>query len=137
MSETEPRVEVEAAETPSSYGTIHTEDREGFQMSDSSQSRADDALLDLEHKSNEELRELLDDLYEEEQRVSYRRRVLHGKIDILRSELVRRLKGEHDAGGDVIGGQDVERLIEILANDLRGVSRFDVTSDDAVEDDAE
>lgn len=93
------------------------------------ESRADDALLDLESKSNEDLRSLLDELYEEEQKVSYRRRVLHGKIDILRSELVRRLKGEHEAGGDVISGNDVERLIEILSNDLRGVSRFDVTAD--------
>ena len=90
----------------------------------------DDALLDLEKKTNEQLRELLDDLYAEEQRTSYRRRVLHGKIDILRAELVRRLKGEHDAGSDVISGGDVDRLIDILANDLRGVSRFDVSSDD-------
>lgn len=94
----------------------------------------DDALLDLESKSNEDLRELLDELYAEEQRVSYRRRVLHGKIDILRAELVRRLKGENEAGADVISGRDVNRLIDILANDLRGVSRFDVTVDDSDED---
>ena len=87
----------------------------------------DDALLDLASKSNEELRSLLDELYAEEQRVSYRRRVLHGKIDILRSKLVRRLKAEREAGDDVISGRDVDRLIDILANDLRGVSRFDVT----------
>jgi hypothetical protein len=86
----------------------------------------DDALLDLEHKSNDVLRGLLDELYAEEQRVSYRRRVLHGKIDILRAELVRRLKAGRESGEDVISGRDVDRLIEILANDLRGVSRFDV-----------
>ena len=89
-----------------------------------------DALLDLEQKSNEELRELLDDLYAEEQRTSYRRRVLHGKIDILRAELVRRLKGEREAGSDVISGRDVDRLIDILANDLRGIARYDVTADE-------
>jgi hypothetical protein len=95
----------------------------------------DDALLDLEHKSNDTLRGLLDELYAEEQRVSYRRRVLHGKIDILRAELVRRLKAGRDAGDDVISGRDVDRLIDILANDLRGVSRFDVSmsSEDDVE----
>ncbi len=93
----------------------------------------DKALLDLSAKSNDELRSLLDELYAEEQRVSYRRRVLHGKIDILRAELVRRLKSSHDAGGDVIGGNDVERLIDILANDLRGVSRFDVAVDEVDE----
>jgi hypothetical protein len=90
-----------------------------------------DALLNLENRSNEELRELLDELYAEEQRVSYRRRVLHGKIDILRSELVRRLKAGREAGEDIISGRDVDRLIDILANDLRGVSRFDVSQDEA------
>jgi len=104
-------------------------------MSDHENKAADSALLDLESKSNDDLRALLDELSAEEQRVSYRRRVLHGKIDILRSELVRRLKGAHESGEDVIGGRDVERLIDILANDLRGVSRYDVTVDD-VDDDA-
>jgi len=89
----------------------------------------DDALLDLENKSNDTLRALLDELYAEEQRVSYRRRVLHGKIDILRAELVRRLKSGREAGEDVISGRDVDRLIDILANDLRGVSRFDVSAE--------
>jgi hypothetical protein len=86
------------------------------------------ALIDIASKSNEELREVLDELYAEEQRVSYRRRVLHGKIDILRAELVSRLKADREAGEDVISGRDVEKLIDILANDLRGASRFDVTT---------
>ena len=90
----------------------------------------DDALLNLEDKSLEELRALLDELYEEEQRVSYHRRVLHGRIDILRAELVRRLKRERDGGSDVVTGHDIERLIDILASDLHGVSRFDVAADD-------
>lgn len=87
-----------------------------------------DALLDLEKKSNDELRQLLDQLYEEEQKISYRRRVLHGKIDILRAELVNRMKKEREAGADVITGKDVDRLIALLTSDLRGVSRFDVTA---------
>ncbi len=91
-------------------------------------------LLDLGRKSNEDLRELLDELYTEEQRVSYRRRVLHGKIDILRAELVSRLKSQRETGADVISGSDVERLIDILANDLRGVSRYDVSSEDEQQD---
>ncbi len=98
-------------------------------MSDKNE-RVEQALLDLGSKSNEELRELLDELYDEEQKVSYRRRVLHGKIDILRAELVRRLKTQRESGGDVISGGDVERLIDILANDLRGVSRYDVSASD-------
>ncbi|MDZ4064408.1 MAG: ABC transporter substrate-binding protein, partial [Coriobacteriia bacterium] len=64
--------------------------------------RIEDALLGLGSKSNDELRELLNEIYEEEQRISYRRRVLHGKIDILRAELVRRLRAQREAGEDVI-----------------------------------
>lgn len=91
---------------------------------------ADDALLNLRERSVDELRSLLDELYEEEQKVSYRRRVLHGKIDILRAELVRRLKEDREAGKGLVSGNDIERLIEILANDLHGVSRYDVSQDD-------
>jgi hypothetical protein len=79
----------------------------------------DSALLGLEDKSNEELRQLLTDLSAEEQSLSYRRRVLHGRIDILRAELVRRLKDQRVSGADVISGADIDKLIQILANDLR------------------
>jgi len=99
-------------------------------MSDEEAGITDDSLLDLASKDNEQIRALLDELYAEEQRISYRRRVLHGKIDILRAELVRRLKQEREGGGDIITGLDVDRLVNILANDLRGVSRFDVTDSD-------
>ena len=97
-------------------------------MSDRSE-RIEQALLDLESKTNEEIRELLNELHEEEQRISYRRRVLHGKIDILRAELVKRLKSQRESGEDVISASDVDRLIGILANDLRGVSSVDVADD--------
>lgn len=96
---------------------------------------SDDALLDLQDKTPDELRTLLDELYAEEQRVSYRRRVLHGKIDILRAELVRRMKVQREAGEDVVSAGDLERLIDILSNDMRGVSRYDVTADDLDDDD--
>jgi hypothetical protein len=78
-----------------------------------------EALLNLEAKSNEELRALLSSLRAEEEEISYRRRVLHGRIDILRAELVRRLKDDHEAGEDIISGADIDKLIEILAHDLR------------------
>jgi hypothetical protein len=96
---------------------------------------ADDALLNLSERSGDELRSLLDGLYEEEQKVSYRRRVLHGKIDILRAELVRRMKEDNDSGKGVVSGGDIERLIEILANDLHGVSRFDVAAESDTDED--
>ncbi|MDO8949962.1 MAG: hypothetical protein Q8S43_05350 [Actinomycetota bacterium] len=88
----------------------------------------DDALLNLEEKSLEELRGLLDSIYEEEQAVSYRRRVLHGKIDILRAELVGRLKSQREGGEGVVSGHDIERLIGILSSDLHGVSKYDVAA---------
>ncbi len=92
--------------------------------------RFDEALLDLAGRTNEQLREMLNDLHEEEQRISYRRRVLHGRIDILRAELVGRLKANREAGKDVISGSDIDKLIGILASDLRGVSDVDVAADE-------
>jgi hypothetical protein len=85
--------------------------------------RDDEALLNLQDKSNDELRHLLDELSAEEDELSYRRRVLHGRIDILRAELVRRLADENADRHDVISGSDIDRLIEILAGDLRAVHR--------------
>ncbi len=45
---------------------------------------------DLSALSEEELRGRLEELVEEERSISYRRRVLHGRIDLLRAELVKR-----------------------------------------------
>lgn len=95
-------------------------------MSDFEQGSTQDALIDLGDKSTEEIRELLEELYAEERNISYQRRVLHGRIDILRSELVRRLDSRRQAGEDVITGADVNRLIDILARDLRGALRHDI-----------
>ena len=57
----------------------------------------------------------LDELTSEEQDVSYRRRMLHGKIDILRAELVSRLRTSRESGDALISGADVEKLTDILA----------------------
>lgn len=81
----------------------------------------DEALLNLHEKSNDDLRRLLDELSAEENELSYRRRLLHGRIDILRAELVRRLAKDHAGHRDVISGADIDKLIEILAGDLRAV----------------
>ncbi len=94
----------------------------------------DETLLDLGERSLDEIKELLDRYYEEEQRISYRRRVLHGKIDILRAEVVRRLKADRETGDSIVSGDEIHRLVDILSTDLRGVSRFDVTADDYPEE---
>jgi hypothetical protein len=70
---------------------------------------------DLGSLSDQELKDLIQQLTEEELDVSYKRRILHGKIDILRAELVNRLRKKHEGGEDVITGADVDKLTEILS----------------------
>jgi hypothetical protein len=72
-------------------------------------------LPDLATLSDSDLKELIDDLQREEQEVSYKRRLLHGKIDILRAELVARLQRQVGAGESPLSEVDVDRLTEILA----------------------
>ena len=69
---------------------------------------------------DQELKDLIQQLTEEEVDISYRRRILHGKIDILRAELVNRLRKKHEGGEDVITGDDVQRLTDILAGRAGG-----------------
>ena len=71
-------------------------------------------LPDLASLSDDDLRKLIRDLVKEEQEVSYRRRLLHGKIDILRAELVARL--QKTEGRSVLDEVDVERLTAILTS---------------------
>ncbi len=70
-------------------------------------------LPDLGSLSDDELKGLIDDSQEKEREVSYQRRLLHGKIDILRAELVARL--QKSGGRSVLDEVDVDRLTEILA----------------------
>jgi hypothetical protein len=70
-------------------------------------------LPDLGTLSDEDLKALIDEYTREEQEVSYRRRILHGKIDILRAELVARL--QKNQGRSVLDQVDVQSLTEILA----------------------
>jgi hypothetical protein len=72
-------------------------------------------LPDLATLSDTDLKELIDRLQHEEQEVSYRRRLLHGKIDILRAELVARLQQQVGAGESPLSEVDVDKLTEILA----------------------
>jgi hypothetical protein len=81
----------------------------------------DDTFPDLGSLPDEELKAMIDRLTVEETEVSYRRRILHGQIDILRAELVSRLRLRHEEGGTVIHGSDVDRLTEILAGRASGL----------------
>ncbi len=70
---------------------------------------------DLGSLTDQELKDLIKQLTEEEIQISYERRILHGKIDILRAELVNRLRKKHEGGEDVLSITDVNRLTDILA----------------------
>jgi RNA polymerase-interacting CarD/CdnL/TRCF family regulator len=69
-------------------------------------------LPDLGSLPDDELKRLIEDLEREEREVSYQRRLLHGKIDILRAELVVRLQSS--GGRSVLDEVDVDRLTQIL-----------------------
>ena len=80
----------------------------------------EDTFPDLGSLSDKELKDLIDNLTAEENEISYKRRVLHGKIDILRAELVNRLRKKHEGGEEVISGAAVQRLTDILAGRATG-----------------
>ena len=71
-----------------------------------------EALPDLASLSDAELKGLIKELEAEENEIYYKRRLLHGKLDILRAELVARLqqKGEGE-----LAQVDLDRLTDILA----------------------
>jgi hypothetical protein len=74
-----------------------------------------DTFPDLGALSEAELKDLIRELTAEETDISYKRRLLHGKIDILRAELVNRMRKRHDGGEQLIGEDDVRQLTDILA----------------------
>lgn len=80
-------------------------------------------LADLGGKSDEELKEILDDLCSLEAELSFKRRVLHGKIDIIRAELTERLKNKRIKGEPIINVKDIDKLSEILAKGGKPASR--------------
>jgi hypothetical protein len=69
-------------------------------------------LPDLATLPDDDLKQLIEDLKRQENEVSYQRRLLHGKIDILRAELVARL--QKTGGKSILDQVDVDHLTEIL-----------------------
>ena len=66
-------------------------------------------LPDLATLSDDDLKSLIEKLELEENEVSFRRRMLQGRIDILRAERIARLKGKG------VTDVDVEKLTDILS----------------------
>lgn len=81
-----------------------------------------DFLTDLESRTPAEIRTMRDDCREEEARLSYARRLLHGQLDIAKAELGRR---ESKAGASL-----VSELTAILSDEQapsgRSVSNADI-----------
>jgi hypothetical protein len=69
-----------------------------------------ETLPDLATLSDDDLKTLIEKLELEENEVSFRRRMLQGRIDILRAERIARLKGKG------VTDVDVERLTDILSS---------------------
>jgi hypothetical protein len=67
---------------------------------------------DFASLSDDDLKRMIDELTREEHEISYQRRLLHGRIDILRTELVARL--QKTGGRSVLDQVDVEHLTAIL-----------------------
>jgi hypothetical protein len=88
-----------------------------------------DTFPDLGALTDAELKGMIRELSDEEADISYRRRILHGKIDILRAELVNRLQRRHDNGEQLITGEDVEHLSAILAGRASLGGDLDAASD--------
>lgn len=76
---------------------------------------ADDYLEDLQRRSTDEIRRMRDDCQEEETGISFARRVLQGKLDILRVEATRR----RDASDDEAAASILELLPDILGDQHR------------------
>ena len=74
-----------------------------------------DDIVDLVSRSDEELKALVAAFEAQEHEISRQRRILQGKLDILRAELVMRLQDGHKDGESSITATDVQRLSRILA----------------------
>ena len=61
-----------------------------------------DDIVDLVSRSDDDLRALVAELEAEEREISRQRRILQGKLDILRAELVMLLQRRHNEGESVI-----------------------------------
>ena len=82
-------------------------------------------LPDLSTLTDDDLRVMIRELEKEEDEISFRRRVLHGRIDILRAELVARLREQVSAGEAKLA--DVGRLSEILTGKATSAADRDDT----------
>jgi hypothetical protein len=84
---------------------------------------ADDDLLpqgdepdDAVALSDDDLRERIHARTQSEREVSFKRRMIHGHIDLLRAEIIARLRDRVGEESEHLAASDVEQLSEILAH---------------------
>jgi hypothetical protein len=84
---------------------------------------ADDELLptgeeldDAAQLADDDLRRLIHTRAQSEREVSFKRRILHGQIDLLRAEIIARLRDRDGEASEHLAASDVEQLSEILAH---------------------
>jgi F0F1-type ATP synthase epsilon subunit len=84
---------------------------------------ADDDLLpadgdadDAGELSDDELRALIHARTQSEREVSFKRRILHGHIDLLRAEITARLRQRDGEASEHLAASDVDKLSEILSH---------------------
>jgi F0F1-type ATP synthase epsilon subunit len=84
---------------------------------------ADDDLLptdgdadDAAQLADDDLRERIHERTQSEREVSFKRRILHGHIDLLRAEIIARLRERDGEASEHLAASDVEQLSEILAH---------------------
>ena len=70
-------------------------------------------LPDFAQLSDDELKRLIEELEKEESDISYRRRLLQGRIDILRAERIARMRRSVEAGDSPL--TNMETLTDILS----------------------
>ena len=73
-------------------------------------------LVNIQSYSDADLKTLADSLAEDEAALSKRRRLLQGELDIVRAELVRRLRDTGGSGQGLVVDGDVAALADILAS---------------------
>jgi hypothetical protein len=82
----------------------------------------EDVTPDLTTLSDADLKALIKELTAEEREISYRRRLLHGRIELLKRELIHRLQGRDEREISVV---DVDALSAILAGRLPDMKRLE------------
>lgn len=81
-----------------------------------------DEPTDLSGLSNADLKVHIDQLTDEERDLSFRRRMVHGRLDLARNELIRRRKSQNPAE---LASVDLEELSRVLAGKLTDLSRLE------------